>query len=135
LRISSTSVEMRRPIAAAAAFPASFTALRVPRAPLKRWLARAASAAVAPTASKSATKGLSISFTSASLALMSLARPPEARRRSVAAARTGLAAGLRTGFLADDFAFGLAAARLRAEPVDDVAFFAITSSCSIFSLH
>src|SRR5438552_552055 len=91
LRISSISVPSRRPTAAAAALPASFTALpaRLPRAPppppAKPCSASAASAAVAATATSSATNGLCSSLMKASPALSLERRPPPSLLRSTSA--------------------------------------------------
>src|SRR5690348_3975268 len=79
--ISSISVPRRRPTAAAAAFPAAFTALpaRFPRLPLllvNPCSARAASAAVAATATSSAMSGLCSSLMKASPIPLSLERLP-----------------------------------------------------------
>ena len=90
LRISSISLPSRRPIAAAAALPASLTALpaRLPRAPspplVKPCSASAASAAVAATATRSATSGLCSSLMNASPIVSADRLPPLLRRSATA---------------------------------------------------
>jgi len=88
LRISSISVPRRRPTAAAAALPAAFTAFPArplrdaPELLVKPLSANAAKAAVAATATNSATSGLCNSLMNASpMPASSEPRPPSPLRR------------------------------------------------------